>query len=377
MKAANQGSIFKSKLNTLTRAAILIFIILITLGCNSKKETGSEAAKPSVPQAAKPSAEEPLSEMPAPAVSMGEPKGVPPLSSGDIVQVNGVKLTKSRFEGELKRKMDLLKDQMPADRLEKMKPEIKKQLIDEFVIRTLLSQEVARLKIDATEKEVAESMDRVKNGLPPGASLDDLLKKNQLTKEKFREEMALGVKINRLVLSQPQANVKPSEKEITKYYQDNKEKFKMPETVHARHILLAKKPGEDEKTKLERKTKAETLRKQLLDGADFADVAAKNSDDPNKTSGGDLGSFPRGQMVKPFEDAAFSQKVNAIGPVVETDFGYHIIQILAHNEPKIISLDKKIKEEIGNFLLQQKRQETFTDLLKKLRAKATIIVSGQ
>jgi parvulin-like peptidyl-prolyl isomerase len=82
-------------------------------------------------------------------------------------------------------------------------------------------------------------------------------------------------------------------------------------------------------------------------------------------------------MVKPFEEAAFAQKVNAIGPVVETDFGYHIIQVLAHNEAKVMSLDKKIKDEIGNFLQQQKRQEAFTEMLKKLRAKATIIVSGQ
>jgi peptidyl-prolyl cis-trans isomerase C len=119
------------------------------------------------------------------------------------------------------------------------------------------------------------------------------------------------------------------------------------------------------------------LRKQLQDGGDFADLAAKNSDCPSKTSGGDLGSFPRGQMVKPFEDAAFSQKVNAIGPVVETDFGYHIIQVLAHNEAKVITLDKKIRDEIGNFLQQQKRQDAFKEMLNKLRAKATIIVAGQ
>ena len=301
----------------------------------------------------------------------------PAASSSALAEVNGVKFTRSNFDAEMKRKLAIIKDQMPPDRLQKAMPEIKKQILDDFVIRTLLSQEVKKLKIDASEQEITEATERVKAGLPPGAALEDLLRKNDITKDKFREEITLGVKINKLVLSQPLAKVKPTDSEITKYYQSNKEKFKAPETVHARHILIGKKAGDDEKTKAEKKAKAEMLRKQLLEGGDFVDLAAKNSDDPSKSSGGDLGSFSRGQMVKPFEEAAFAQKVNAIGTIVETDFGYHIIQVLAHNEAKVISLDKKIKEEVGNFLQQQKRQEAFTEMLKKLRAKATIIVSGQ
>jgi len=301
----------------------------------------------------------------------------PANSSGVMAEVNGVKFTKNQFNAELKRKLAIIKDQMPADRLKKIMPEIKKQILDDFIIRTLLSQEVKRLKITATEQEITQAVERVKSGLPPGATLEDLLKKNDITNDKFREEVTLGVRINKLVLSQPLAMAKPTDKEITNYYQQNKEKFKAPETVHARHILIAKKPGDDEKAKTDKRTKAEMLRKQLLEGGDFVDLAAKNSDDPSKSSGGDLGSFTRGQMVKPFEEAAFSQKVNAIGQVVETDFGYHVIQVLAHNEAKVITLDKKIKEEIASFLQQQKRQEAFNETLKKLRAKATIIVPGQ
>jgi parvulin-like peptidyl-prolyl isomerase len=99
-------------------------------------------------------------------------------------------------------------------------------------------------------------------------------------------------------------------------------------TVRARHILVKAAQNDGDAARAESKRVAEQIRKQLIDGAGFADMAAKHSDCPSKQKGGDLGSFGRGQMVKPFEDAAFSQKENAIGPVVETQFGYHIIQVI-------------------------------------------------
>ena len=310
-------------------------------------------------------------------VLYAELKGSPEKSSGVVVEVNSVKFTNKQFDAEMTKKLASLKSQVPPDRLQQIKPEVRKQIIDDFVIRTLLSQEVKRLKISATDQEVTEAMDRVKSTLPRGMTFDDLLKKSDLTNGKFREEIALGVKINKLVFSQPSAKENPTEKEISKYYKDNKEKFKVPETLHARHILVSKNQGDDDKTKAGKKAKAEMLRKQLLQGADFADLAAKNSDCPSKRSGGDLGTFSRGQMVKPFEEAAFSQKVNVIGPVVETDFGYHIIQVMEHNDAKIIGFDNKIKGEIASFLQHQKRQDIFAEILKKLRAKATIIVPGK
>jgi peptidyl-prolyl cis-trans isomerase C len=205
-------------------------------------------------------------------------------------------------------------------------------------------------------------------------TLNDLMKKNQLTQQKMRDEIRFGLKINKLVVSQMGKKTKPTDKEITKFYQTNKDKFQVPESVHVRHILVAKAPGDDEKITAAKKAKAEDLRKQLLAGANFADLAAKNSDCPSKASGGDLGTFARGQMIKPFEAAAFSQEINAIGPVVETEYGYHILQVLERNGAKTMSLDKKMKEMVAAFLQQQKQQEAFEAVLAKLKKKANIVV---
>jgi len=233
---------------------------------------------------------------------------------------------------------------------------------------------VNRLNLSVSDSEAAEAVDRLKSSLPKDMTIEDLMKKNKITKEKMQEEIRFGIKINKLVLSQKSGKTKPTEKEINIFYQKNKEKFKMPESVHVRHILVAKAAGDDDKIKMGKKAKAEDLRKQLVAGADFADIAKKNSDCPSKQSGGDLGVFSRGEMVKQFEDAAFSQEVNAIGPVVETEFGYHIIQVLERHAPKTLVLDEKMKGNISAFLEQQKQQEAFDVMLKKLRSKANVVV---
>lgn len=376
MKLEGQGVIAMHKFVNKQLMAVLAFLMLITLGCNGQKEKNQEAAKSSGQQAAA-LAEKSAGKAPAAPSLTPSADAVAAASAVTVAEVDGLKFTKGQFDTEMKRNLNGVGGQMTPEQIEKLKPEIKKHIIDDFVNRTVLSLEAKRLKIDAAASEISAATEQVKKGLPPGATLEELLKKMDMTEADFQERLTLGVKINKLVLAQPLSKANPTEKEVSDYYKENKEKFKMPEMVHARHILVSLTAGDNDKTRAEKKAKAEALRKQLLAGADFAGLAAKNSDCPSKAKGGDLGTFPRGQMTKPFEDAAFSQKVNETGPVVTTEFGYHIIQVLAHNEPKVINLDDKVRGEVSKFLKRQKMQDAYTELLKKLRAKATIVINGQ
>ncbi len=102
----------------------------------------------------------------------------------------------------------------------------------------------------------------------------------------------------------------------------------MPATVRASHILLMYE-GSARSSATRTKEEAETLiadiKTQIDGGTDFAALAGKYSDCPSGSQGGDLGPFGPGQMVKPFEDAAFNLEVGGVSDVVETAFGYHII----------------------------------------------------
>ena len=151
-----------------------------------------------------------------------------------------------------------------------------------------------------------------------------------------------------LLADQPkiEAGLNPSDADLMAAYNQNLSNFRMPERVQARHILLMTqgKPASDE-PKI--KAKAEDILKQLRAGADFAEMAKKNSEDTGSGGkGGDLGWVTRGQMVPEFEKATFSLKPGVISDLVKTQYGYHIIQVQAHEEARVRPF-AEVKDELS------------------------------
>jgi peptidyl-prolyl cis-trans isomerase C len=354
------------KVKSLSRIGMGLFLIFVLMaGCNAREEkTGVTVSEQKKVAEKPPSSEDPFV---APSKAPAMPEDV-------IIEVDGSKFTRSRLDTELNKRLASAKQQIPTGRLQEAKASIRGKLVNDFVARTLLVNEVKRLQIKASEQEITEALEQLKNSLPPGVTMEDLIKRNETTAATMHDEIGLKIKIDKLVMAQLAGKNKPTEKDIYRFYEDHKDKFKTGESVHVRHILIAAGKKDDDKVRAEKKGRVELLRKQLLEGADFAELAAKNSDCPSKQGGGDLGLLYRGQSVKSFEDAAFSQQVKVIGPVVETEYGYHIIQVLEHNPPQQVALDKKIRQDIASFIAQQNQEEAFANLMNKLKAKATIIV---
>jgi peptidyl-prolyl cis-trans isomerase D len=128
----------------------------------------------------------------------------------------------------------------------------------------------------------------------------------------------------------------PSQQEIKQFFTTHQSDYSVPEQARSRHILIKVASGADAKTDASAKTKAEGLLKQIQGGANFADLAKKNSDDPgSKDKGGELDFARRGTMVPEFDNAIFTQKIGDT-KIVKTQFGYHIVQVeerqAAHTE---------------------------------------------
>ncbi len=136
------------------------------------------------------------------------------------------------------------------------------------------------------------------------------------------------------------------DEEIRRLYDNSKDRFRTPERARVRHILL--KTTEKPKEELEKiRAKVEGLLKQLKGGADFAEVAKKNSEDPGSaTKGGDLDWITRGQTVKNFEEAAFTLKPKELSKVIQTEYGFHLLQVYEKETARLRPFEE-VKAELA------------------------------
>jgi peptidyl-prolyl cis-trans isomerase C len=109
----------------------------------------------------------------------------------------------------------------------------------------------------------------------------------------------------------------------------------------------------------------------LLDGADFATLAQERSEGPSGPRGGDLGTFSRGQMVAPFEEAAFALDVGEISDIVETQFGFHVIQVTDKIDAALVPVDQ-VSANIEQYLAQQKQADALSAYVDELRSEAVV-----
>jgi peptidyl-prolyl cis-trans isomerase C len=195
-----------------------------------------------------------------------------------------------------------------------------------------LPQEYQQMVAGQGKRQFAEDYLRMKmlaaEGLKRGLDKDpDVQTQLNLMRENLVAQAAL---------KQIESGITVNDADTQKAYEANKKEY---EEVKARHILISykgsrapQKAGKPELTKEQARAHAEDLRKQIVAGADFAELAKKESDDTGSgANGGDLGSFGHGQMVGPFEQAAFAAKVGEVPPVIETEFGFHILKVESHD----------------------------------------------
>src|SRR5271163_4092020 len=266
---------------------------------------------------------------------------------------------------EVLRDNNLLPAEYEADERDRMISDTLRSMIDSGVIvsddEARHAYNLANEKIGLRYVEVSYA-DYIAKISPTESQIADYYKGNA-------ERIKLAfVHYEPLVLA---AKYTPPDKEIQDYYNRYADtRFKHTEQVHARHILIMVEAGATDKEKAAAKAKALDVLKQAQAGAYFTKLAAKYSEDPsNKLQGGDLGTFGRGQMIKPFEDAAFAMKPGQI-TMVETHYGFHVVKLdayqpahsdtLAEAKPKII---EELRTQAGAKLGREAAQEDLTAAL--------------
>jgi peptidyl-prolyl cis-trans isomerase C len=265
---------------------------------------------------------------PAPAAPATTAVAAAPDADPIVMSASGITVHKSEFEAALKT--------LPAEYQSYAQGPGKKQFADDYLRMRLLAAEGMKAGLQ-NDPEVVKQLSLMRENLVATAQL---------------KKIDSGLTI--------------TDAEVQKAYADGAKEY---EQVKARHILIAPKgspaaqTGKKELTDDEAKAKAEDLRKQLLAGANFEELAKKESDDAGSGArGGDLGSFGHGQMVPEFEAAAFAAKVGEVTPVVKTQFGYHILKVEAHDSTPLAQVRPTIEKNL--------KQARLHAALEALREKA-------
>lgn len=236
-----------------------------------------------------------------------------------IAEVNGVKI----YQEDLFNLLAAMEDKARFNSKEGLNV-----LADELVNQELLLQDAKENKLD-NEEEFVKELEIVKNNMLKNYAMHKIFEK-----------------------------VSVSEDEIENYYEENKDTLFSPVTYTASHILL------------ESEEMADKVLDQINEGLDYKEAAKKYSLDPTKDNGGSLGSFPKGVMVKEFQQGLDELKIGEISKPIKTQFGYHIIKL--DNKMDSSNTYDDIKDKVKSTYEMVKRQEKYIEKIKDLTKKAEI-----
>lgn len=317
-----------------------------------------------------------------------------------IIQVNDKTITKSEFEKAIKEEINNspLKTFGGVDNFVMSDDNFmyvlyKEKVVKELIIKTLLESEIEKRGIKISEEDVKAEMKAIIDKVGSKEELNKLLKQRGISNSEFTEDLKTQIKTKKLINSI--SNIKISDSDAQKYYNNNLDKFKHPEKVRASHILISsdylqlikdvKSKNKNisvtelnakvDKLQDEHKAKAEAILKEVKANPDnFEKIAAQKSDDKmSGERGGELGFFSKDMMVPEFSKAAFEMKPNTISDsLVKTNYGYHIIKVTDRMEAGTTPF-VKVKDEIKFYLETTEQVKVLKNLTDGLMKNAKIV----
>ncbi|MDP6685669.1 MAG: peptidylprolyl isomerase [Candidatus Omnitrophota bacterium] len=248
---------------------------------------------------------------------------------------------------------------------------LRKDILEELISAELLYQESQKAKLGDLSQDIEDQFNGLKQGFGSEEDFNKVLKERSIKERDLKEDVKRGVYIKTFLEEKVYTPSSITEEAKRSEYEKNKASLNIPEQVRAAHILILVAADATDEDKKAAKTKINEVRKKALSGEDFAELAKENSQDGSAPTGGDLGYFAKGDMVKPFEDAAFSLKVDEISKVVETRFGYHIIKLLEKQVAHTLSYEE-VERDIEGFLVSQGQREQLDQYINELKSGAKI-----
>jgi len=281
-----------------------------------------------------------------------------------VASVNGEAISRAELAKEVN---TVLEQQIPFDptgkERDKQRRELAPVILDAMIEQRLIMQLARTRGAVATGAQVEAQVSEIKANFPSEQSFTDALNQRGLTMPSLRDRLRTNITIRNLMPLVTQITI--TDADVDTYFHTHQKEFDRPEQVHVRHILL------------QSDVEAKFVLAKLQRGEPFESLAKQYSQDPgSKEQGGDLGFLSRGSTVPEFEQVAFALRPGQTSSIVKSQFGYHIIQLIAHTPSQPAELNDAVRKQIRTQLLSKQQETRFAEWLKQEKAQARITRSS-
>jgi peptidyl-prolyl cis-trans isomerase C len=287
-----------------------------------------------------------------------------------VAVVNGSVITRMQLDQNVARLSKMQGAQDKPLEGEQLK-QLQDKALDALIRNELLYQASQKAGVKIEDSVINEQIDTLKKRFSSEDDFKKALAQIGATEDALRQQLREQLSIRKYVEEafSPKATV--SDAEVKTFYDQHPVYFKVPEQVKASHILVKVEDKNNAAQKAAALEKIKKAQQRLKNGEDFATVAKEMSEGPSSSKGGELGYFSRGQMVKPFEDAAFGLKPGEVSDIVETQFGYHLIKVEDKKPEGKVDFEEA-KPKIEQYLKRQKLTELVNQQVSEMEKTAKI-----
>lgn len=282
------------------------------------------------------------------------------------IYVNNEEVPVDIIEQELQMLFERYQQELSPEELQDRSDEVRKDARENAVERMILIQ-TARSEIDdPDEDEVQEQFEHLLEQHGGADGFERQFRQDPGAPDRIKARIADGIRLDRY-FDDVCGNIEsPSEEDCRRYYDENGARFQYPEMLRVSHIVRMPQDGQPAEQLI---AEMMNIREEVVKGAPFAEVA--NAQSQCDDNGGDLGWFPRGQMVPEFEKVVFNMQPGEISDVFQTPFGFHIAKLVEKRPGGMRDFDE-VRYEIENDLLDEKKNEKIGELVDELKKDAVV-----
>jgi peptidyl-prolyl cis-trans isomerase SurA len=350
--------------------AVAAVVALVLGGCSVPRWVPLIGEKPPSPEPAKPPAASP-----APLrLAAGDRPAAPPdesVTDRVLAVVNNDAITLSELQEAIAVYRYENRERGGGDASD----ELVQQFLTRMIDNRLQIQEAEREKIVIDDAEVDEELtERIKKmNIKGRTEFEALLKSQGLSMDAVKKRVRDDLRRNRVVGRKVRLRVSVTEAEVTQYLEANRAKLETGLSYHARHILVVPEGGAGDAAWENARIRAELLRTQLQEGADFSELARQHSRDASARDGGDLGTLKRGELAQDIESQILALKPGDVSRPFRSTLGYHVFRLETKEVLEGEGLDR-VRVQIRDILFREKFETRLDTWLKEIKQRAIIDV---